>query len=45
MMEFMSDDLEGLGGVINIDIGETGVGGAISGANKGFSITHSQLSC
>merc|ERR1711894_587337 len=45
MMEFMSDDLEGLGGAANADIGETGVGSLISGANKGFSITHSQLSC
>jgi len=45
MMEFMSDDLEGLGGAANANIGETGVGGAVSGANKGFSITHAQLAC
>ena len=44
MMEFMSDDLEGQGGV-TADVNEVGVGSLISGANKGFSITHTQLSC
>jgi len=45
MLEFMSDDLEGLGGAANADITEQGIGSAISGGNKGFSITHVQTSC
>merc|ERR1719412_944093 len=45
MLEFMSDDLEGLGGAANADIPEQGIGSLISGGNKGFHITHVQTSC
>jgi len=48
IMEFMSDDLEGLGGNnggTNAGISECSKAGGCSGHNKGFHITHEQLTC
>merc|ERR1712150_342416 len=48
IMEFMSDDLEGLGGndgTTNAGISECSKSGGCSGHNKGFKITHEQLTC
>jgi hypothetical protein len=45
ILEFMSDDLEGLGGANTADISEPNTGSLISGGNKGFHLTHVQLAC
>jgi len=45
MLEFMSDDLEGLGGSTIADITEQGIGSVISGGNKGFHITFVEKAC
>merc|ERR1711983_80219 len=41
MLEFMSDDLEGLGGATIASIGEQ----RFTNSNSGFQITHTQMSC
>lgn len=48
MLEFLSDDLEGIGSASAVTIGELGgtaTTAGPSGINKGFRITHSQLAC
>lgn len=45
ILEFMSDDIDGLGGVTAAGQTELSVGGNAHGANTGFSILHKQLAC